>query len=449
MPGLDVVVRAPRAVIGGREVPCTVGISRGVIVALDLHAAGRRSDFRGAVEHQLAEDEVLLPGLVDTHVHLQDPGHTEWEDFASGTRAAAAGGVTTVVDMPLDSQPATTTVAALHTKQRAARGRCQVDVAFWAGLTPRTLAEPTVLDELWGAGVLGFKCFLADTGLTDFPPLGTDDLEAAMRHTARLGSPLLVHAEDAGELACHAGAPTPRYEQFLSQHPESVEATAVRAVIAAARATGAAAHVVHVSSSAALELLAAARRDGVRVTAETCPHYLTFEAQSIPDGASEFAVAPPVRHRLDRDALWGGLVDGDLDLVVSDHSPTTTDAGATGLFGAGTGGVASLQLGLALVWTQASVRGISLATVTGWMATAPAQLAGLPRKGSLAVGADADLCVFAPDQTFTVRPESLWHKHQRTPYAGRQLRGLVRQTWLRGAPIDPDHPRGRLLRRPA
>jgi allantoinase len=394
----------------------------------------------------LADDEVQLPGLVDTHVHVNEPGRTEWEGFASATRAAAAGGVTTIVDMPLNSVPPTTTVAALEEKRAVVRGRAYVDVGFWGGAVPDNLAD---LAGLHDAGVLGFKCFLLDSGVEEFPHLPPDAFALAMAETARLGALMIVHAEDGDAvLECAHGR---AYRGFLESRPDVAEERAVALVVDTARATGGRAHVVHLSASAALPVLRAARADGVDVSVETCPHYLFFDAGTVPDGATELKCCPPIRDAANRDALWAGLVAGDVDLVVSDHSPCTAELKRqdTGDFAEAWGGIASLQLGLPVVWSGARERGIGLPDVVRWMATAPARRVGLAGKGEIAVGADADLCVFAPEQQWVVDPARLHHKNPVSAYAGRTLTGTVRSTWLRGRRVDlAAEPRGRLLRRP-
>jgi allantoinase len=441
--GLDLVLRARRVVSGGGEAPRTVAVAGGRIVAVEPYDAGL-----GAAEVvELGDDVVLMPGLVDTHVHVNEPGRTRWEGFASATRAAAAGGVTTIVDMPLNSIPPTTTVANLQVKRAAAAGQAYVDVAFWGGAVPGNLADLRGLHE---AGVSGFKCFLLDSGVEEFPPLGAEELEAALREVASLGSLMVVHAEDADTIR-DAGTPSgPAYGGFLRSRPRSAENLAVAQVVELARRTGARVHVLHLSSADALPMIASARRDGVGLTVETCPHYLTFDAEDIPDGATPLKCCPPIREAANRDQLWAGLAEGVLDCVVTDHSPCTPDLKRldTGDFGLAWGGIASLQLGLAAVWTEARERGHGLTDVARWMAEHPARQAGLPGKGRIAPGCAADLAVVAPDETFLVDPARLHHKNPVTAYAGRTLHGVVRQTWLAGRPVDlDDEPRGRLLSR--
>jgi len=436
----DTVVRARRAVVGGAERPVSVGITGERITALTPY------DEPPAATHtvELDDDEVLLPGLVDTHVHVNEPGRTEWEGFASATRAAAAGGVTTVVDMPLNSVPPTTTVAALHEKRAAAEGQVRVDVGFWGGAVPDNLADLAPLHE---AGVFGFKCFLIDSGVAEFPHLEPDAFAAAMTQTSRIGALMIVHAED-GELIDEAALDGTHYAGFLASRPRVAEDSAIRLVIEQTAATGGRAHVVHLSSSDAVPALHAARAAGIDVSVETCPHYLTFDAEHIADGATELKCCPPIREAANREALWAALAAGDLDFVVSDHSPCTADLkhDSGGDFGEAWGGIASVQLGLPAVWTGARSRGLALGDVVRWMATAPADRVGLAHKGRIEVGADADLVRFAPDEEFTVDVSRLHHRNPISAYAGRRLAGVVRETWLRGVPVD-ETPRGRLLRR--
>jgi allantoinase len=433
----DLVVRARRAIVDGAERPVCVGISGGRIAVLTSY------DEPPAAERTvtLEDDEVLLPGLVDTHVHVNEPGRTEWEGFDTATQAAAAGGVTTIVDMPLNSVPPTVTVEALETKRDVARDQCFVDVGFWGGAVPDHLGDLAALHE---AGVFGFKCFLLDSGVAEFPHLSDDGLTAAMTETARLGSLLLVHAED-GRLIDEAPAGGPSYAGFLASLPPASEDSAIRLVIETARRTGGRAHVVHLSSASALPELHAARAEGVDISVETCPHYLALAAEDVPDSATEFKCCPPIRDLSNQDVLWSGLAAGDIDLVVTDHSPSTADLKVPD-FGHAWGGISSLQVGLAAVWTAARSRGVPLTDVVRWMATAPADRVGLSRKGRIEVGRDADLAVLAPEESFVVDVSRLHHKNQVSAYAGRSLQGVVRRTFLAGREID-DEPRGRLLAR--
>lgn len=444
--GADLVVRARRVVLPGGMAPAAVVVRAGSVAAV----LARDASVPGAEVVDVPDDAVLAPGLVDTHVHVNEPGRTEWEGFCSATRAAAAGGVTTIVDMPLNSLPPTVDVEALRAKQDAARSRVHVDVGFWGGAIPGNTGHLRGLHE---AGVLGFKCFLADSGVPEFPPLDDAQLADAAREVAALDALLVVHAEDADVLTQVASAaarePVGRsYQGFLRSRPEQAETAAVSRLIGHAARTGARVHVLHLSSASALPLLAQARADGVRISAETCPHYLGLVAEQVPDGATEFKCCPPVRGAANREALWEGLAAGTIGVVVSDHSPCPPDLKhpATGDFAAAWGGVASLQNGFAVVWTEARGRGYRVSDVVGWMSAGPARLAGLSGKGRIAAGADADLVELAPDEEFDVVPSRLYQRHPVTPYAGRRLRGVVRRSWLRGRLMDGE-PRGLLLER--
>ncbi len=440
----DVVVRAGRMITPDGETAGSIGIIDGKIAAVVAAA----EELAGRTVIELADDEVLLPGLIDSHVHVNEPGRTAWEGFASATRAAAAGGITTIVDMPLNSIPSTVTVAGLATKKAAATGQCAVDVGFWGGAIPDNVAD---LRPLWEAGVFGFKCFLADSGVEEFPCLNDDQLRAAMTEIASFDGLLIVHAEDGDLLAAAPQVPGPKFDDFLASRPQDAEAAAVAQVIAAMRDTGCRVHILHLSASAALPAIRAAKAEGLPLTVETCPHYLTFDAESVPDGQTQYKCCPPIREQANREALWQALVDGDIDLIASDHSPCTADLKRfeTGDFAQAWGGIASVQLGLPAIWSGARERGLALADVVRWMATAPAAMVGLADlKGALAVGYDADFTVFAPDAPFEVHAAELQHKNAVTPYDGRTLTGVVRGAWQRGARLDPTAPDGRFLTRP-
>lgn len=442
--GYELVIRAARAISSlGDEVACTIGIAGGRIVAV----GDADAEFSGAREMDLDGDVVLMPGLVDTHAHISEPG-TDLEGFETATKSAAAGGITTLVDMPLDNVPSTVTVEALEQKRTAARGRIHVDVGFWGGLIPGHLND---LAPLWEAGAVGFKCFMIDTGSPHFPNVSVELMEKGLGVARDLGAPLLIHAESdevSRALEVYHGR---SYAAYLATRPPKIENVAVAQVIDAAGRTGGHAHIVHLSSGDAVPMIEAARKEGVTVTVETCPHYLTVAAEEIRDGDTLFKCSPPIREAANRERLWSGLSEGVLDLVVSDHSPGTVAMKEldTGDFGSAWAGISSLQLGLPVVWTEARRRGVPLGKVAGWMSTAPAALAGLSRKGRIEVGFDADFCIFAPDQSFTVDPDRLHHRHPVTPYAGRTLTGVVRDTLLRGQPIDLREVRGRLLARGA
>jgi allantoinase len=404
-------------------------------------------------------DLVLMPGLVDTHVHVNEPGRTEWEGFTTATRAAAAGGVTTIVDMPLNSSPPTTSVRALAAKQQAAEGRIFVDVAFTGGVVPGNVSE---LRALEAAGCVAFKCFLVDSGVDDFARVGEADLRAAMPVLADAGVPLLVHAELGGPIDAALRAQgnlsegeLRRYVRWLESRPRAAENAAVDLVVKLSEATGGRAHVVHLSSADALLALRAARDRGAAVTAETCPHYLTFAAEEIPDGATEYKCAPPIRERENRERLWGGLREGIVDQVVTDHSPSPAALKCveSGDFARAWGGIASLELGLPATWTEARARGLGVERVAEWMCAAPARLAGLSgRKGRIAPGCDADFVAWDPEAERVVDVARMHQRHKLTPYAARPLRGVVAATYLRGELVASGgahvgEARGRLLRR--
>ncbi|BCJ41728.1 allantoinase [Actinoplanes ianthinogenes] len=428
------MVRSRRVITPDGETPAAVVVEHGRIVAIRPYDA-----TASAASDVDLGDTVLAPGLVDTHVHVNEPGRTEWEGFATATRAAAAGGVTTIIDMPLNSLPPTVNAEALRIKQAAATGQCHVDVGFWGGAIPGNAAD---LPALHAAGVFGFKAFLADSGVPEFPPVDREQLAAAMAAADAL---FVIHAEDPDHL--HDAASSPAYADFLSSRPADAEHAAVATAIAVARAANRRVHILHLSAASALPLIAQARADGVRVTAETCPHYLTLDAGRIPDGATEFKCCPPIRDAANADRLWAALADGLITCVVSDHSPCTPELKRqdTGDFAAAWGGIASVQLGLPVIWTAARDRGHALAEVVSWMATRPADLAGLPDKGRIAVGADADLVAFDPDATFVVDAHALHHKNPVTPYAGKTLHGVVRTTWLRGRPVTGAEKHGHFL----
>ncbi|WP_435799691.1 allantoinase AllB [Streptomyces goshikiensis] len=440
---VELVLRSTRVITPGGTRAASVAVAGGKITAVLAHdaevpAGARLEDFG---------DDVLLPGLVDTHVHVNDPGRTEWEGFWTATRAAAAGGITTILDMPLNSLPPTTTVDHLRVKQEVARAKAHVDVGFWGGALPDNVKD---LRPLHDAGVYGFKCFLSPSGVEEFPQLDQERLATSLAEITGFGGLLIVHAEDPHHLESAPQNPGPKYADFLASRPKDAENTAIQNLIDQARRLNARVHVLHLSSSDALPLIAAAKAEGVRITVESCPHFLTLTAEEVPDGATEFKCCPPIREAANQDLLWDALADGTIDCVVSDHSPSTADL-KTGDFATAWGGISSLQLGLPAIWTEARRRGRTLEDVVRWMSAAPAALAGLGAKGAIEAGRDADFAVLAPDETFTVDPAELHHRNQVTAYAGKTLYGVVKSTWLRGTRIadhgTPTEPTGRLLER--
>lgn len=428
-------VRSERVVLPDGIRPATLHIEGGTIARVgryDEPPSGPLIDV-GAL--------TISPGVVDSHVHVNEPGRTEWEGFDTATRAAAAGGVTTIVDMPLNSIPATTTGDALDVKRRAARGRVHVDVGFWGGIVPGNTDQ---IGPLLTAGVRGFKSFLSPSGVAEFESVSEHELSEALPTLAARGdrtAPLLVHAEDSSLLRTPQGDPR-SYRAYAASRPAQAEASAIALLAALSLRYGVAVHVVHVSSADGVEAVARARATGATMTAETCPHYLAFEERDVADGATSFKCAPPIRDARHRDALWQGLATGTLQLIASDHSPSPPSMKAldTGSFFAAWGGISSLQLSLAAVWTEARRRGFTEADLARWMSSAPARLSRLaPRKGTLEAGADADFVVWSPDLTFVVRADRLCHRHPLTPYEGRTLAGVVHSTFVRGECVWRDN----------
>ena len=431
----DLIVRGKCVITPDGERAAAIHVRAGVIAAV----TGFDEIVSGATVHE-AGDFVVMPGLVDTHVHINEPGRTDWEGFSSAARAAAAGGATTLIEMPLNSIPATTTAAALREKLAAAAGKLWVDAGFWGGVVPGNSEQ---LQALWDAGVFGFKCFLVPSGVDEFAHVTEADLRIALPKLAALGAPLLVHAElpEAIEKAVARlpkSASPQKYATWLSARPREAENEAVALLLRLGGECGARIHVVHVSSSDALALLRGAKLAGGAVSAETCPHYLTFAAEEIADGATEFKCAPPIRERENREQLWQGLGDRTLDFVATDHSPCppAMKLQQEGDFLRAWGGIASLQLSLPAVWTEAHARGYAETHLANWLCAAPAQLAGLAgRKGTIAVGCDADFVIWDAQAKFHVQPAQLQQRHKVTPYAGRELLGRVETTFLRGRKI--------------
>jgi allantoinase len=445
------LVRSERVALPEGLRPATVHVKDGRIAAI-----GAYGDRPAGVREFEAGELVVLPGLVDTHVHINDPGRADWEGFEHATRAAAAGGVTTLVDMPLNSIPATTSVEGLAAKRRAAEGRCYVDVGFWGGVVPGNASQ---LAPLAAAGALGFKCFLCPSGVEEFSHVTERDLREALPIVASVGLPLLAHAELPEFLedatADEDGHPRDarRYTTWLDSRPPASERAAVEMLTRLAREFAARIHVVHIASADALDALIQARHDGAAMSGETCPHYLSFAAANIADGATAFKCAPPIRSSDHRERLWQALATGEIDLVATDHSPSPPALKhlEDGDFIKAWGGIASLQLGLAAVWTGTAERGMPIERLPRWLASGPATLAGLAHaKGAIAAGRDADFVLWDPDAYSIVDPHALYHRHSVTPYAGARLRGRVHATLLRGELVFEDGKgfgtaRGRLL----
>jgi allantoinase len=419
------------------------GLAPATLVAEDERIVGLRAwddAPPGAELHDFGE-LILLPGLVDTHVHINEPGRTEWEGFSTATRAAASGGVTTLVDMPLNCIPETIGESALEAKRRAAQGQTWVDWAAWGGVVR---GNADALAPLARAGVPGFKCFLIHSGIDGFAWVDENDLRLALAQLRGSGLPLLAHAEVAGPVDAAAkslndsGTDWRRFSTYLASRPDAAEVEAIALLIRLAEEFQTPIHIVHLASAQALPQLAEARAKGLPVTVETCAHYLWFAAEDVPDGATEFKCAPPIRSAANREALWNALIDGSIDMITTDHSPCppAIKKREEGRWDQAWGGIASLGLALPVAWTAASRRGIGIERIAEWMAAAPAQLAGLKgRKGSFIAGADADFVVFDPDAMWTVTPDDLHFRHKLSPYLGAELRGRVLGTWLRGKPV--------------
>lgn len=443
----------PDLVVHGRRVLTPQGLKPAALLLRDGKIQALREHDQAPKGARLidAGDLVVLPGLVDTHVHVNEPGRTEWEGFETATRAAAAGGITTIVDMPLNSVPVTVTATALRAKKHAAEGKLMVDCGFWGGVIPGNAAQ---LEPMLEEGALGFKAFMIHSGIDEFPAASEKDLWAAMSVLARAKAPLLAHAE----LDHEAGAPwkDPRdYGSYLGSRPDAWEVEAIRLLAHLSRETKCRTHIVHLSSAEALPILSEARDHGAPLSAETCPHYLTFCAEEVPQGRTDFKCAPPIRSRENREKLWGAFKKGLIDLVVSDHSPCTPQLKRleSGDFQAAWGGIAGLQFSLPAAWTGASARGFTFSDLALWMSANPARFAGLSdRKGSIAPGKDADLVFFDPDAGFTVEQAQVLHKNPLTPYLGLPLKGVVEKTFVRGRLVYdrgrfPAPPKGELLLR--
>ena len=432
----NLIIRGRTVVSNGEIAPASIHIREEKIVSVSGF-----DDVAGDCEViEASEGSVVMPGLVDTHVHINSPGRSEWEGFPTATRAAAAGGVTTLIDMPLNSIPPTTTLAGFKEKLETAKDDCFVDVGFWGGVVPGNTAE---LARMFAAGVVGFKCFLVPSGVDEFPHVTEADLREAMPELARLGAMLIVHAELPGPMKATDYTHHTDYDTFLHSRPCAAENEAVALMIRLSREFDTRVHIVHLSSAEALPLLRDAQAAGVKITAETCPHYLHFAAETVPAGATEFKCCPPIRESENREQLWQGLAEGTIETIVSDHSPCPASMKLrdTGDFMTAWGGIASLQLRLPVVWTEARRRGFSLLELTNWLCLNPARQVSLDsRKGAIAAGCDADIVIWNPERDFVVKAEALQHRHKITPYNGEQLTGVVEKTLLRGRKIyDESH----------
>lgn len=418
---MSTLLRSKRVVTAEGIRPAAVRISGGRIVEICDWDTSGTEDFG---------NQVIMPGIIDTHVHVNEPGRTEWEGFHTASRAAAAGGITTILDMPLNSIPATTTVAGLEAKRAAAKDKSIVNVEYIGGVIPGNSGD---LRPLLDAGVAAFKCFLTPSGVEEFPAVTEADLRLAFPILAELGLPLMVHAEDPDCL--HAvSAPSAKYSDYLASRPIESEHSAIQMMVRLMEACPTPVHIVHLSSATSVAIIRSARDRGLPLTAETCPHYLTFSADEVPDGATQYKCAPPLRSAAEREALWQALIAGDIDLVASDHSPCLPEMKATGGdFFSAWGGIASLQISFPAVWTGARARNVPLERVVEWMCSRTAKLAGKENsKGAIRPGFDADIAVFDPDASFIVDPMKLEHRHPVTPYTGKKLFGKILTTFVRG-----------------
>jgi allantoinase len=395
-------------------------------------------------------DLVIMPGLVDTHVHVNEPGRTDWEGFETATKACAAGGITTVVDMPLNCLPVTTTVSALEIKLKEVAGKIYVDTGFWGGVVPDSVER---LDDLLKAGVLGVKSFLIHSGIDEFPEMKENDLEKAMPIISKHQVPFLIHAEvDDGKGNTKI---TDKYESFEKSRPNSWEDNAIALMIKLCKKHFTKTHIVHLASGSALDMIEEAKKEGLPFTVETCPHYLTFKSEEIPDGKTLYKCCPPIRGEENREQLWSGIKKGLIDFIVSDHSPCTANLKmlAEGDFEKAWGGIASLQFSLPIVWTEAVKRGFTVNQISKLMSEKTAEFIGLSgKKGAIQVGADADFVIWDPDQEFTLLKEKIQFKNKVTPYEGKNLMGVIYETWLRGEVIFRDDqilagPRGKAILR--
>ncbi len=471
---------SPFAICSSRVITAGGVQDRAVVVRNGtIEAVMHRGDLASGFVIEDVGDLVVMAGLVDTHVHVNEPGRTEWEGFETATKAAAAGGITTLVDMPLNSSPVTTTVDALQKKISAAQGKLWVDCGFHAGLIPGNARQIPPLIE---AGVLGVKAFLIHSGIGEFPDATERDLREAMPHIARAGIPLLVHCElqtpnlqpqTSSSPITHDLSPktssspitpnlqpqtssSPRsYSSYLSSRPRTWEHDAIQLMIGLCMEYNCRTHIVHLSSADAVPMVRDARKNKLPLTVETCPHYLYFCSEDITDGDTSLKCAPPIRERENRERLWDALRSGEIDFIVSDHSPTTPELKLMkeGDFQRAWGGIASLQFGLPIIWTEARKRNFDMTDVARWMSQRPAELVGLNgRKGKIEKGYDADLVVWNPDASFTVEPSMILHRHKMTPYEGKKLFGKVEKTFVRGMNVFDrgsisDRPRGKVLLR--
>ena len=379
-------------------------------------------------------NKVLMPGVIDPHIHINEPGRTDWEGFDTATTAAIAGGLTTLIDMPLNSAPVTTTVAAFEEKLDATKDKLHTNVGFWGGIIPGNTDE---IEGLIAKGILGFKAFLTHSGIDDFPNATEEDLRIAMPIIAKHNLPLLGHCELTDELL-RATGDNRSYQNYMSSRPKEWEDEAITMMIRLCEEFNCRVHIVHLSSAKSIEQIIKAKEKGLPITVESAQHYLYFNAETINDGQTQFKCAPPIREKENNDQLWQALKDGVIDLVATDHSPSTPTLKEleSGDFMKAWGGIASLQLALPVLWTKAREKGFTIDFIAKWLCENPAKLIGKSTtKGKIAIGYDADLIVVDIDSSFVVTENMLHHKHKTTPYLNETLYGIVEQTYLFGEKV--------------
>ncbi|KAI7882798.1 allantoinase [Mucor mucedo] len=436
-------ILSPKHIQGPAQVLIDQNTGKVVEIAIDNKQCTTIVDQNALEVIELDNDQLLMPGLVDAHVHLNEPGRTEWEGFETGTKAAAAGGITTVVDMPLNAIPPTTTVGNFDIKLNAAKGQCHVDVGFWGGVVPDNANE---LPALIGKGVRGFKCFLIESGVDEFPCVNETEVRLAMDKLVNSDSVLLFHAEMDG-----CGKPQVEeenidnrtYASFLNSRPQELETTAIDMIIRLTQeyheqGRSVNTHIVHLSAASAIPAIRAAKATGAPLTVETCFHYLNFTSEAIEDGATHYKCCPPIREASNREKLWEALLEGTIDYVVSDHSPCTAQLKKqdTGNFGQAWGGIASVQFGLPVLWSEGRKRGVSLQQIANWLSLAPAKRTKLDhKKGEIRVGNDGDLVIWRPESAFEINVADVHFKNKLSPYIGETLFGAVDRTIVRGTTV--------------
>lgn len=424
-----------KSAVKSRRVLTPSGIKEAIVVIKN----GLIADLLDSAQPDLITEDygdlIIMPGLVDTHVHINEPGRTEWEGFETATKSAAAGGITMLVDMPLNSSPVTVNISALNDKIEASKNKLYTDCGFYGGVTPDNINE---LEGLIKHGVLGLKAFMIHSGIDDFPAVNEDELKKALKIISGFNIPLLVHAEVDCGFEKKTGYDKWSFESFLSTRPEEWENNAVAILIKLCREFDSHIHIVHLSSSRSLDIIREAKKEGLKLTAETCPHYLYFSSEEIPKGDTRYKCTPPIRDSANREKLWSAVKEDVIDFIVSDHSPCDPALKCTeeGDFEKAWGGISGLQLGISIIWTEAVKRGFTIEDVSRLMSTKPSAFIGLDKKkGRIEKGFDADLIVFDPLKKFTVKGNELFHRHKLTPYEGREFSGVVEAAYLRGKKI--------------